>query len=89
MSRTVCVVTTSRAEYGLLEPVARAIAERRGLRLKLVVSGAHFSRAFGRTERAIRLPIAARVPMPVGDDAVRWLEPWAAPPRTSPACCAA
>ncbi|MDX6769787.1 MAG: UDP-N-acetylglucosamine 2-epimerase [Elusimicrobiota bacterium] len=69
LSRKVCVVTTSRAEYGLLEPVARAIAARRGLRLQLVVSGSHLSRAFGRTERAIRLPIAARIPMPAGDDA--------------------
>ncbi|UPT74550.1 MAG: UDP-N-acetylglucosamine 2-epimerase [Elusimicrobiota bacterium] len=63
-------MTTSRAEYGLLEPVARAVAARRGLRLKLVVSGAHLDAAFGRTARDIRLPVAARVPMPAaGDDA--------------------
>jgi UDP-N-acetylglucosamine 2-epimerase (non-hydrolysing) len=66
--RKVCVVTTSRAEYGLLEPVARAIRARRDLRLQLVVSGAHLDPAFGRTEREIRLPVAARVPMLPGDD---------------------
>lgn len=71
MSRKVCVVTTSRAEYGLLEPVARAIRARRSLKLQLVVAGAHLDAAFGRTERDISLPVAARVPMPVaGDDAV-------------------
>lgn len=71
MSRKVCIVTTSRAEYGLLEPVARAVAARRGLRLQLVVSGAHLGAAFGRTARDIRLPVAARVAMLAdGDDAL-------------------
>jgi UDP-hydrolysing UDP-N-acetyl-D-glucosamine 2-epimerase len=70
VTRKVCIVTTSRAEYGLLEPVARAVKARRGLALRLVVSGSHLSAAFGRTGRAVTLPVAARVPMPVtGDDA--------------------
>ncbi len=68
MSRKVCVVTTSRAEYGLLAPVMRAVAARRGLRLQLVVSGSHLDAAFGRTAREIAFPVSARVPMRGGGD---------------------
>jgi len=68
VSRRICIVTTSRAEYGLLEPLARAVGARRGLTLQLVVSGTHLRREFGRTERDIRLPVSARVPLPHGGD---------------------
>jgi UDP-hydrolysing UDP-N-acetyl-D-glucosamine 2-epimerase len=42
--RTVAVVTGSRAEYGLLRPVMRAIREHRGLELRVVVTGTHLLR---------------------------------------------
>ena len=41
MSRHVCIVTGSRAEYGLLEPVMRAVAADARLELSIIVCGAH------------------------------------------------
>lgn len=51
--RAVCVVTGSRAEYGLLRWVMHEINARLALRLQLVVTGTHLSPAFGATEREI------------------------------------
>ena len=40
-ARVICAVTGSRAEYGLLRPVMRAIADDPALDLRVVVAGAH------------------------------------------------
>lgn len=64
--RTICVVTATRAEYGLLRPVIRKLAASTALRLQLVVTGAHLSPRLGETLTEIRadgLPIAARLPI--------------------------
>ena len=47
--RTVCVVTTSRADFGIYLPVLRQIEQHPGLGLDLLVSGAHLSPDFGMT----------------------------------------
>jgi UDP-hydrolysing UDP-N-acetyl-D-glucosamine 2-epimerase len=68
---TVCVVTGTRAEYGLLRPVILAIASDPDLDLQLVVTGAHLSSEFGRTVDEIeadRLPIDDRVEMLLSSD---------------------
>lgn len=44
----VCVITGTRAEYGLLKPVIREIHSS-GLELRLVVAGMHLSHEFGNT----------------------------------------
>ncbi len=41
--RTIAVVTGTRAEYGLLEPVLQAIENRATLKLRLIVAGAHLT----------------------------------------------
>ena len=51
--RTIGVVTTSRADYGILYPVLRAIEAHPGLSLRLVVSGSHLSPRFGLGVRQI------------------------------------
>ena len=64
--RKVAVVTGTRAEYGILQPVLRAIEESPELKLLLVVSGMHLSREFGYTLNQIKrdgFRIAAKVPM--------------------------
>ncbi len=61
--RTIAVVTGTRAEFGLLLPVMRAIAAHRGLRLKTIVTGAHLMRSTWRDIIAAGLAIDARVPM--------------------------
>lgn len=53
MSRKVCVVTGTRAEYGLLRPVMERICATDGLELQLVATGAHLSPEFGNTFRDI------------------------------------
>ena len=51
--RTVAVVTTSRADYGSLRPVLRAIASSEDLQLRVLVTGMHLSPEFGSTVRDI------------------------------------
>jgi len=53
MSRKICVVTGSRAEYGLLRWVMDGIREAPDLELQTVATGAHLSPAHGLTYREI------------------------------------
>ncbi len=53
MKRKVCVVTSSRAEYGLLKWLLRDIDSSGTMALQLVVTGAHLSPEFGLTYREI------------------------------------
>ena len=52
-SRKVCVVTGSRAEYGLLYPILKEIKKYRELSLQLVATTMHLSNEFGLTYRYI------------------------------------
>ena len=47
--RTIAVFTGNRAEYGLQYPILRAIAASPELEYRLIVSGAHLDKDFGRT----------------------------------------
>jgi GDP/UDP-N,N'-diacetylbacillosamine 2-epimerase (hydrolysing) len=53
MSRKICVVTGSRAEYGLLRWVMEDIRETPGLELQIIATGMHLSPEFGLTYRDI------------------------------------
>lgn len=53
MTRKICVVTGSRAEYGLLYWILREIQKSPSLELQLVVTGMHLSSEFGMTVREI------------------------------------
>lgn len=53
MSRKVCVITGTRAEYGLLRWVMQGIKDTSGLELQIIVTGAHLSTQFGNTYRDI------------------------------------
>ncbi len=53
MNRKICVVTGTRAEYGLLSWVMNDIIEYSGLTLQLIVTGMHLSPEFGMTYREI------------------------------------
>lgn len=69
--RKVAVVTTSRADYGLLRDLLEGLSRERSIQLQLVVSGTHLSRQFGLTRNEIRadgFPIAAAVKMISADD---------------------
>jgi GDP/UDP-N,N'-diacetylbacillosamine 2-epimerase (hydrolysing) len=49
MSRKICVITGSRAEYGLLRWVMQGIKDHPDLTLQLIVTGMHLSEDFGMT----------------------------------------
>lgn len=53
MKRKICVITGSRAEYGLLKPLLEEINTDSSLELQLIVTGMHLSKGFGLTYRQI------------------------------------
>ena len=53
MTRKICVITGTRAEYGLLRWVMEGIKEDPELTLQVIVTGMHLSPEFGLTYRAI------------------------------------
>ena len=70
--RSICVVTATRAEYGLLRPVVQKLAASADLRLRLVVTGAHLCPRLGLTVTEIEkdgFAIDARLPIFTDDAA--------------------
>ena len=64
--KRVAVVTATRAEYGILTPLIRAINEDDELELELIVTGTHLSEKHGYTKRFIEadgFPIAHEIPI--------------------------
>lgn len=59
--RKVCVVTTTRAEYGILSNLIRKIDKDDDLQLQLLVSGTHLSGKFGHTVDEIDAPILKKI----------------------------
>lgn len=53
MSRKICVITGSRAEYGLLQSVMQGIKDDPDLTLQIIATGMHLSPEFGLTYKAI------------------------------------
>lgn len=71
MVRRIAVLTSSRADYGLLRGVISALDDAEDLSLQLIVSGTHLAPQFGLTVKEIeadRFPIAARVDLELDDD---------------------
>lgn len=71
MKKSVCVVTGSRAEYGLLRPLLFQLRDDKDIELRLVVTGSHLSGTFGNTQQEIEsdgLEINTRVAIPLEDD---------------------
>ena len=69
--RTIAVVTTSRADYGIYLPVLRALREAKEVQLWLFVTGMHLSPEFGMTADAIEqdgFEIVERVEMLLSSD---------------------
>ncbi|PMS15872.1 UDP-N-acetylglucosamine 2-epimerase (hydrolyzing) [Trinickia dabaoshanensis] len=62
--KTICFFTGTRAEYGLLRPLMKAVQATPGMRLRTLVTGAHLAESQGHTWREIEadgLPIDERV----------------------------
>lgn len=69
--KKICVVTATRAEYGLLKPVIEKIYNSAMTELKLVVTGMHLSPEFGLTYKEIEedgYPIDQKIEMLLSSD---------------------
>ena len=69
--RKICIVTGTRAEYGLLKPVIEKVNKSDTMELQLVVTGMHLSGEYGMTYREIEeagYPIAAKIEMLLASD---------------------
>jgi len=53
MKKTICIVTATRAEWGLLKPLARQIKSDRKYELVIAATGTHFCSEFGNTYKDI------------------------------------
>lgn len=85
-NRRICIVTTTRADWGLLSPIARRLADTPGIELQIIASNMHLDPLYGMTAREIEadgFEISARVPMPTGPD-----DSQAATARAAAACTA-
>lgn len=71
MKHTVCVITGSRAEFGLLMPLLQKLNTEPTVELRLVVTGSHLSDAYGNTQTEVDqsgLPVHARIPLPLSGE---------------------
>jgi len=71
MKKKICVVTGSRAEYGLLFPLIKEILSDKDLVLQLIVTGMHLSKEFGCTYKEIKndgIKIDCKVDIDLGSD---------------------
>ena len=71
MTRKICVVTASRAEFGVLRPLIELIFNDTSLDLQLIVTGSHLSKEFGYTKAEIinaNIPIAKNIEMLLSSD---------------------
>ena len=68
--KKIAVITTTRAEYGLLKPVIGQLREKENdeLKVELVVSGTHLSPRFGMTVDEIDQRIDHKIVIPVNTD---------------------
>lgn len=66
----ICVLTTTRADYGILRPLIAALSADKSLELRLAVTGTHLAEPFGMTVREIEadgFPIDVKIPILRGD----------------------
>ena len=69
--KKVCVVTGTRAEYGLLKPVIERIYKEPDMELQLIATGMHLSPEFGLTYKELEkdgFPIVDKVEMLLSSD---------------------
>jgi GDP/UDP-N,N'-diacetylbacillosamine 2-epimerase (hydrolysing) len=68
MMKKVAIISTSRSDFGLLEPVIKLIHEDSALELCLLVTGSHLSPQYGNTIQHIKYPIAERIETILAND---------------------
>jgi UDP-N-acetylglucosamine 2-epimerase len=53
MKKKICIITSSRADYGLLKNLILNIQNNNSLQLQLIVSGSHLSKEYGYSKKEI------------------------------------
>lgn len=74
VGRHIAIITTTRADWGILHPLAEALRDDAQVKLSIIAGGAHLSNRHGMTISEIEeagFDIAARVPMPLNDDSAQ------------------
>ncbi|MDP2865246.1 MAG: UDP-N-acetylglucosamine 2-epimerase, partial [Elusimicrobiota bacterium] len=69
--KKICVITGSRAEYGLFCPLLKELSAAGGIELQIVATGMHLSPKFGLTYREIEADgfnISAKIKFPLPDE---------------------
>lgn len=66
--RKICIITGTRAEWGLLAPLAHRIHTDPTLELQIIATGMHLSTEFGLTYRDITLPISKKCEILLSSD---------------------
>lgn len=64
----IAIVTGSRAEWGLLQPLAQLMHDDKDVDFKLIVTGSHLSYEFGYTKNDIDLPIEEEIECVLSSD---------------------
>lgn len=70
--KKICIITGSRAEYGLFYPLLKELAAVRGIKLQIIATGMHLSPKFGLTYREIEadgFKLSAKIRFPLPDEA--------------------
>lgn len=71
MKKTICIVTGTRAEYGLLRPIIKQVIATNSFEIKIVATGMHLSEDFGLTYKEIEadgISIDAKIDVLQNDD---------------------
>lgn len=69
--KRICVLTATRADYGLLAPIIRKLIEYDDLDVRVAVTGAHLSPEFGMTVKEIEsdgIPVDRKIPILLSSD---------------------
>ena len=69
--KKICIITGSRAEYGLFYPLLKVLSAARGVKLQIIATGMHFSPKFGLTYREIEadgFKLSAKIKFPLPDE---------------------
>lgn len=66
--RKICVITSTRAEYGIMSKLIEKIDLDNKLQLQLVVTGSHLSKKFGETYKEITQPITKKIDIDIEEE---------------------
>lgn len=76
MNRRICVVTSTRADLGLLSQLCSKLQGSEGVDFQLVATGTHLVPGYGNTLleiKELRLPITAKIPFPSPSSTNDWM----------------